>query len=81
MVCRENTTFAQADINDAETITDPYLAISNRFFDSRLLSYFGRLQYNYKGRYLFSAVVRRDGSSKFGPENKFGIFPSDLLVG
>jgi len=71
-----NTVFSDADINDATTITDPYSQISNRFYDSRLLSYFGRLQYNYKGKYLFSAVVRRDGSTAFGPENKFGIFPS-----
>ena len=45
---------------------------SNLAFDSRLLSYFGRLQYAYDGKYLFSAVVRRDGSSNFGPKNKFG---------
>lgn len=45
-------------------------------FDSRLLSYFARTQYDYKGKYLFSGVIRRDGSTKFGPENKFGIFPS-----
>jgi len=45
-------------------------------FDSRLLSYFARLQYDYKGKYLLSAVVRRDGSSNFGPQNKFGYFPS-----
>jgi len=45
-------------------------------FKQRLLSYFARVQYDYKGKYLFSGVVRRDGSSKFGPENKFGWFPS-----
>ena len=48
----------------------------NASFDARLLSYFSRVQYDYKGKYLISAVVRRDGSTKFGPENKFGIFPS-----
>lgn len=48
----------------------------NPFFDSRLLSYFGRFQYDYKGKYLISGVLRRDGSSNFGPENKFGWFPS-----
>ena len=55
------------------------LAISNqpRDFDGdRLSSYFVRAQYNYKGKYLLSAVVRRDGSSKFGPKNKFGYFPT-----
>jgi TonB-linked SusC/RagA family outer membrane protein len=45
-------------------------------FDSRLSSIFSRVQYNYKGKYLFSGIIRRDGSSKFGPENKFGYFPS-----
>ncbi|NND63156.1 MAG: TonB-dependent receptor [Flavobacteriaceae bacterium] len=68
--------FAQIDINTAEILTDNFINVSNRVFDSRLLSYFGRVQYDYKGKYLFSAVVRRDGSTSFGPENKFGIFPS-----
>lgn len=45
-------------------------------FKQRLLSYFARVQYDYKGKYLFSGVIRRDGSSKFGPQNKFGWFPS-----
>ncbi|WP_206684016.1 SusC/RagA family TonB-linked outer membrane protein [Pontibacter beigongshangensis] len=41
-----------------------------------LLSYLGRLNYNYKGKYLFSASLRRDGSSRFGSNNKWGNFPS-----
>ena len=48
----------------------------NLSYDSRLLSYFTRLQYAYDGKYLFSAVIRRDGSSNFGPKNKFGFFPT-----
>lgn len=52
---------------------------SNPKFDGRLLSYFGRLQYDYKGKYLLSAVLRRDGSTRFGPGNKFGYFPSGSL--
>tara|TARA_R110002049_G_scaffold292252_2_gene476645 strand:- start:31763 stop:34780 length:3018 start_codon:yes stop_codon:yes gene_type:complete len=51
----------------------------NATFDSRLLSYFTRVQYDFKGKYLLSAVVRRDGSTKFGPENRFGYFPSGSL--
>jgi len=54
---------------------DQIEAGNNRFV-SRLYSLFSRVQYNYKEKYLFSAVVRRDGSSKFGPANKFGFFPS-----
>jgi TonB-linked SusC/RagA family outer membrane protein len=49
---------------------------SSLSFDSRLLSYFTRLQYAYDSKYLFSAVLRRDGSSNFGPKNKFGFFPT-----
>jgi TonB-linked SusC/RagA family outer membrane protein len=41
-----------------------------------LISYFGRLQYNYKSKYLMQASIRRDGSSKFGDNTKWGIFPS-----
>lgn len=41
-----------------------------------LLSYFARVNYNYDNRYLLTGTVRRDGSSKFGPENRWGIFPS-----
>lgn len=52
---------------------------SNPKFDGRLLSYFARLQYDYKGKYLLSAVIRRDGSTRFGPGNKFGYFPSGSL--
>lgn len=41
-----------------------------------LISYLARLNYNYKGRYLFSASIRRDGSSRFGKDNRWGNFPS-----
>jgi len=41
-----------------------------------LLSYLGRVQYNYAGKYLLSASVRRDGSSRFGANSKWGWFPS-----
>lgn len=41
-----------------------------------LLSYFGRIQYGLSDKYLLSASLRRDGSSKFGDNTKWGIFPS-----
>jgi TonB-linked SusC/RagA family outer membrane protein len=41
-----------------------------------LASYLGRINYSFKDRYLFSASIRRDGSSNFGPKNKWGVFPS-----
>jgi len=43
---------------------------------SILISYFSRLNYTFKGKYLLSASIRRDGSSRFGPNNKWGLFPS-----
>jgi len=39
-----------------------------------------RMQYDYKGRYLLSSSVRRDGSSKFGSDNQWGTFPSVALA-
>ncbi|RAJ08816.1 TonB-linked SusC/RagA family outer membrane protein [Chitinophaga skermanii] len=41
-----------------------------------LFSYFGRIDYNYSSKYLLSVTVRRDGSSNFGPTNKYGTFPA-----
>lgn len=42
----------------------------------RLSSYFGRVMYSYKNRYSLNVLARRDGSSKFAEENRYGIFPS-----
>lgn len=44
-----------------------------------LLSYFGRAQYGYKDKYLLTASIRRDGSSNFGRDTKWGVFPSASL--
>ncbi len=41
-----------------------------------VFSYFGRLNYDYNQKYLFTGIVRRDGSSKFGSNNVYGTFPS-----
>lgn len=43
---------------------------------SALASVFGRINYDYKSKYSFTGILRRDGSSKFGANNRFGIFPS-----
>jgi TonB-linked SusC/RagA family outer membrane protein len=43
---------------------------------NRLISFFGRLNYSFADRYILSATVRRDGSSKFGTANQWGTFPS-----
>ncbi len=47
--------------------------------ESRLISFFGRTIYSYNDKYLLTASLRREGSSKFGKENKWGIFPAVSL--
>lgn len=58
------------------TFVPKVLTNSSYDYDQRRLSYFGRLQYDYKGKYLLSAMIRRDASSKFGPDNQIAYFPS-----
>ncbi|MDT8373371.1 MAG: TonB-dependent receptor [Bacteroidales bacterium] len=48
--------------------------------DSKLLSFFGRVNYDYRGRYLISATYRADGSSKFARGNRWGYFPSAAIA-
>ena len=43
---------------------------------NRLFSQFARVDYNFSDRYLAAVTVRRDGSSRFGPDNQYGIFPA-----
>jgi TonB-dependent starch-binding outer membrane protein SusC len=43
---------------------------------SALASYFGRIDYAFRDKYLFNATVRRDGYSGFGPANRYGVFPA-----
>jgi len=53
------------------------LYVDNFYFpDDKLLSFFGRVNYDFKDRYLFTATYRADGSSKFAGDNKWGFFPA-----
>ncbi len=49
---------------------------SKNVVDYKLISWFGRVNYNINDRYLLAASIRRDGSSRFGPGNQWGVFPS-----
>ncbi|MEN2402510.1 TonB-dependent receptor [Flavobacterium sp. MC2016-06] len=53
---------------------------SNGSSTNALSSYFGRLFYSYNDKYLLTATIRRDGSSKFAEENRWGWFPSAALA-
>lgn len=57
--------------SEAQTFTD--------VVPNRLISGFGRVNYTFADRYLATVTVRRDGSSRFGPENQWGTFPSVAL--
>jgi len=50
--------------------------ISSSASMNKLISFFGRINYSFADRYIISATLRRDGSSKFGPNYKWGTFPS-----
>ncbi len=57
----------------------PTATLQQNFLDvdeSKLVSFFGRVNYTLRDRYLFALSVRRDGSSKFGPDNQWGTFPA-----
>ena len=47
---------------------------------NRLISFFGRLNYTFKGKYFLTGTIRRDGSSRFSEENRWGWFPSAALA-
>ncbi|MEE4178379.1 MAG: TonB-dependent receptor [Bacteroides sp.] len=56
--------------------TDENWRADGRASHAGLLSQFGRILYDYKSIYAFNATIRRDGSSRFGANNRYGIFPS-----
>ncbi|HZL10738.1 MAG TPA: TonB-dependent receptor [Prolixibacteraceae bacterium] len=60
-------------LNGAGTISNQAV---NTTVEHSLASYFGRLTYDYKSKYLFQANIRADGSSRFGQDKRFGYFPS-----
>lgn len=68
------TDFEHAYLDNAKDPTSN--VVKGNRTDYAIQSYFGRMLYDYNNKYLFSATVRRDGSSEFGPNNKYAIFPS-----
>ncbi len=79
------TSFSMKNLGNVGTGVPPYYnpayagtAIANPGYaeESELQSYFGRVNYNYDNRFLLTASVRADGSTRFGANNKYGYFPS-----
>jgi len=73
-----NNSWEYADIGLANGLNTAK-ATGSWVYDQRRLSYFGRVQYDYDGKYLASAMLRRDASTKFGPDNTAAWFPSATL--
>ncbi len=73
-----NNSYEFADIDLADGVSEAKTAQSDRT-DNRRSALFSRLQYNYKSRYLFSALIRRDVSSAFIKDKRVGYFPSFTL--
>lgn len=61
-----NQTIGGGTVSDGDSKTEQW----------SLASYLARVQYNYKGKYMLSAAIRADGSSRFGKNNRWGYFPS-----
>ncbi len=62
--------------NEIQELSSTDATLSSRSFEYYRISYLGRLNYNYDGKYLFSASIRTDASSRFGANNRWGTFPS-----
>jgi len=70
--------FPGDNIRDISLTKDPAARTGSGAYNlqTRGLSYFGRLQYSLKDRYILTGTMRRDGSSNFGADNRWGNFPS-----
>ena len=77
--------YASNFISDATTFNNlgaglNQYPVSSYKNSNRLISFFGRATYDFKSKYLITATIRRDGSSRFGANDKWGIFPSGAIA-
>ncbi len=75
----QKNVFMFDNVHEMDNGEDMY-SIGGNTTEWALLSYMARLNYSYKDRYLLTATVRRDGSSRFGKKNRWGTFPSVSLA-
>ncbi len=74
--------FPEPSIDHVDGMSIPVQAVYTDTFDNtdELQSFFARVNYTIADKYLFTATMRADGSSKFGPNNKYGYFPSGAFA-
>ncbi|MCD8165973.1 MAG: TonB-dependent receptor [Bacteroides sp.] len=68
--------FSFYNIGAGGALNDGLATMSSSKQSSKLIAFFGRVMYNYQEKYLLSASVRHEGSSRFGANHKWGTFPS-----
>ena len=79
----ENQNFQKEDLgaNSIGEGTSPIVPTSSRDANPyQMMGVLGRIEYNMLGRYLFTATIRADGSSRFGTSHKWGLFPSGAFA-
>jgi iron complex outermembrane receptor protein len=73
----DNTSFNNLSLGNPYAYSSPRISFGTDVYqETRLISDFARLNYNYKDKYLLQGSIRRDGSSVFGTNNQWGYFPS-----
>ena len=73
----KSTTPTYEELNTNGEVQSTYAATDERH---ALISYYGRLNYSYDSRYMLTASLRRDGTSRFNSDNRWGMFPSVALA-
>ncbi len=74
---KKDVIFNDLEHSYIDNATDPEsMNVYGGFSEHTVASIFGRINYDIKDRYMLAATMRRDGSSRFGSENKYGYFPS-----
>lgn len=68
--------FGVWNIGSAESTMEGLSTLNSNKWERKLIGFFGRLNYNYSNKYLLMASIRREGSDKFGANNRWGWFPS-----
>lgn len=65
--------------NEVEQLSNESSDLSSTLYETNRVGYLGRVNYNYAGKYIAAASIRRDASSRFGDNNRWGTFPSFAL--
>ncbi|WP_217447741.1 SusC/RagA family TonB-linked outer membrane protein [Maribellus comscasis] len=68
--------YSYNNMSDGAALTEGRAGMDSNKTSSRLVSYFGRVNYSFKNKYLLMASLRYEGSSKFGKDHKWGAFPA-----